>query len=146
MRRLGPEDAGAFFDLDTDIFGDDAWSAEMIAYQLQSDRVVALGRDGDNGLDAGAMLGRGIEAEILTISVRPHVRRQGVASAMLTELLEFARNDGAEACFLEVRASDSGARALYKQHGFEDVGVRKNYYRNDDGIIMKKDYRKPKLA
>ena len=107
------------------------------------------GRAGDTPpgrgrLAAAGMLGLGIEAELLTISVRPEHRRKGLASQIITELLRLA--DGAEACFLEVRASDNGARSLYNGLGFYEVGRRRGYYRDEDAVVMRKDFGKPDIS
>ncbi|AZN28865.1 GNAT family N-acetyltransferase [Flaviflexus salsibiostraticola] len=137
MRRLGPADAEAFAALDRDIFGPDAWPEGIIADQLAHERIVALGIDGEHGLDAAGMLGLGIEAELLTVSVRPERRRQGLAGAIVRGLLDLA--EGAESCFLEVRAADEGAQRLYRELGFYEVGRRHRYYRDDDAVVMRKD-------
>ncbi|MEZ7898758.1 MAG: GNAT family N-acetyltransferase [Flaviflexus sp.] len=158
MRRLGVGDARAFAELDADIFGHEAWPPGVIEDQLASDRIVAIGVDAElpesneprsitpatRKLDAAGMLGLGIEAELLTISVRPSRRREGLASHIITALLESA--EGAEACFLEVRASDDGARALYEGLGFVEVGRRRRYYRDDDAVVMRKELGKPSLS
>lgn len=138
MRRLSAADAPAFAALDREIFGPEAWPEGVIADQLAHERIVAIGIDGDNGLDAAGMLGLGIEAELLTISVRPSRRRQGLATAIVRALLDLA--EGAESCFLEVRASDEGARRLYERIGFYEVGRRRHYYRDDDAVVMRKDF------
>lgn len=138
MRRLGRSDAAAFAALDKDVFGAEAWPAGVIEDQLSFPGIVAIGVDGEDGLDAAGMLGLGIEAELLTVSVRPHRRREGIATALIKELLDHA--EGAESCFLEVRAGDEGARALYERIGFYEVGRRHRYYRNEDAIVMRKDF------
>ncbi|WP_054953346.1 GNAT family N-acetyltransferase [Flaviflexus massiliensis] len=157
MRLLGPADTEAFAQLDLDIFGVEAWPAGVIAEQLATNRIVAYGVDstssspGEDGtgtvieggagrLDAAAILALGIEAELLTISVRPERRREGLATRLITQLLTHAGK--AEACFLEVRASDRGARSLYEGLGFVEVGRRKRYYRDDDAVVMRKELRK----
>lgn len=137
MRRLGPADAEMFAALDREIFGPEAWPEGIIEEQLAHDRIVAIGIDGESGLNAAGMLGLGIEAELLTISVRPERRRQGLAKMIVRRLLELAV--GAEACFLEVRASDEGAQRLYRELGFSEVGRRRRYYRDDDAVVMRID-------
>ena len=69
------------------------------------------------------------EAEILNIAVHPAFRRRGVASALLTALCEQAKGT----IFLEVAEPNLPAIALYRKHGWEDVGLRAGYY--DHGII-----------
>lgn len=83
-------------------------------------------------------VGCGVEAEILTLAVAKHLRRKGIGRALLCELIERARVQGAAEIFLEVRARDHGAQALYRDAGFVAVGYRKKYYPDDDALVMKK--------
>lgn len=73
------------------------------------------------------------EAEIYDIAVAPLRRRHGIGSALLGEALKES-----ETVFLDVRRGNMPARRLYESRGFEQVGVRKAYYDNDeDAIVMK---------
>ncbi len=86
---------------------------------------------------AGLMLA-GDEAHITTVVVHPAVRRRGIATALVAELLERARERGATAAILEVRASNTTAQSLYRRFGFAPVAVRPDYYDDtgEDAIIM----------
>jgi len=81
------------------------------------------------------------EGEILNIAVHPEFRRQGVASALLLAVLQTLRPSAVTHVFLELRASNLPARALYHHHGFVTSGFRKAYYRDpvEDAIQMQKD-------
>ena len=68
------------------------------------------------------------ESEILSLGVTPAARRRGIGSALLAEALEGARARGATAMFLEVEEGNLPAIALYKRHGFAQIGCRKAYY------------------
>lgn len=72
------------------------------------------------------------EAHIMNISVSPHFQRQGVGSKMMDHLIEYAR-PRAEKLFLEVRPSNPGAIQLYRRLGFQEIGIRKNYYPAKNG-------------
>jgi ribosomal-protein-alanine N-acetyltransferase len=63
-----------------------------------------------------------------------------VASQLLEEGLRRAKARGAEAGYLEVRASNEAAQALYEQYGFKAVGRRRNYYDRprEDAVVMRK--------
>ena len=67
------------------------------------------------------------EAHIMNISVSPDFQRQGAGRKMMVHLIEYAR-PRAEKLFLEVRPSNPGAIALYRQLGFQEIGMRKGYY------------------
>lgn len=80
-------------------------------------------------------LREGEEIHIHDIAVAPAHRRKGVGSALLTHLLSVAGD--ARRLRLEVRASNSAARAFYQKHGFKEVALLPNYYANgEDGILM----------
>jgi ribosomal protein S18 acetylase RimI-like enzyme len=76
----------------------------------------------------------GQEAEILNLAVAPASRRQGIAAA----LLHHARDNSAAQLWLEVRVSNSAARAFYATQGFLETGLRPNYYQEpgEDAIVM----------
>jgi [ribosomal protein S18]-alanine N-acetyltransferase len=74
------------------------------------------------------------EFELLFIEVYEPFRRRGLARELLGAL------PGGRV-FLEVRASNEGARALYMATGFQAVGLRKRYYQDtgEDGIVMDRE-------
>ena len=78
------------------------------------------------------------EAHIATIAVHPDFRRQGIGEQILLHALRTARAEGANRAFLEVRAGNAAAQAMYKKYGFEVVGVRPGYYKdnNEDALLM----------
>ena len=88
----------------------------------------------------GIMMARAGEAHILNLCVDPGARRSGVASALLTSLMELAVTANADCAFLEVRPSNHGAIALYQGAGFHEVGRRPNYYPapfgREDALVM----------
>ena len=78
------------------------------------------------------------EAHIATIATHPDFRRKGIGERLMIAALVSARNEGATRVFLEVRAGNAGALALYKKYGFVVAGVRQRYYKdnNEDAILM----------
>ena len=80
------------------------------------------------------------ESHLLTLCVHPEYQRMGYGRKIFTLLMDRAHKLDAEICFLEVRASNSGAITLYRSLGFTQIGERKNYYPGNDGredaIIM----------
>ncbi len=78
------------------------------------------------------------ELHINNVAVRVEYRRRGIGSALLTRILEEGQRLAATAAFLEVRAGNSLAQALYKKCGFQGVGQRRNYYSAplEDALIM----------
>lgn len=73
------------------------------------------------------------ECEIIDICVKPENRRSGAASKLLVEVFRRAKEEGAQKFFLEVESTNTPAIQLYMKHGFTKVGIRKGYYRYNDG-------------
>ena len=78
------------------------------------------------------------EGEIENLGVHPSCRRQGFARQISVALLSWARFQGLQRLYLEVRASNIAAQALYRSIGFELTGERPGYYRepDDDAVLM----------
>ena len=68
------------------------------------------------------------EVHLLNITVAPDCQRQGWARVMLDALAIWSRGQGAQWLWLEVRISNTHAKALYTRYGFREVGLRKGYY------------------
>ena len=93
----------------------------------------------------GVMLHGVDEAELLDIAVVREQQGRGHAGRLLAWLCERARAAGAQVCFLEVRASNAPAQALYARAGFAAVGRRRGYYATatpgaarEDAIVMRR--------
>ena len=88
---------------------------------------------------AGEILAYGVmsiaagESHLLNICVRASARRTGLGTAMLEHLIQLASRHGADVALLEVRPSNVAAVDLYRSLGFNEVGIRRNYYPADEG-------------
>lgn len=80
------------------------------------------------------------EAEIPNVCVKASARCRGVGKEMMTALIEEAKKLGMAMLYLEVRESNTPARALYQRLGFEENGVRKNFYEHpvEHAVLMSK--------
>ena len=100
---------------------------------------VLLNRTGD--IDAyGIMSVAAGECHILNLCVHPQAQGLGVGKRFLHYLLDISKKHRADTAFLEVRPSNNIARQLYAKSGFNEVGMRRNYYPSkkgrEDAIIM----------
>ncbi len=68
------------------------------------------------------------QAELANIAVAPKSRRSGVGGRLLDHVLQVVGDRGVRTVFLEVRESNSLARRMYASRGFQEVGVRRDYY------------------
>ena len=84
------------------------------------------------------------ETHLLNLTVAPAYQRQGWARVMLDALAVWSRSQNAQWLWLEVRASNAHAKAVYQHCGFREVGLRKGYYPaggtllnpREDAIVM----------
>jgi [ribosomal protein S18]-alanine N-acetyltransferase len=78
------------------------------------------------------------EVHIATIATHPDFRRQGIAQTLLAHVLKTGAEEGAVSSFLEVRASNLAAQAMYRKFGYEASGRRLRYYKDndEDAILM----------
>lgn len=98
---------------------------------------------------AGKLIGHAVyallvdEAELLDIVVAPDWQQQGLGGQFMDFLMHEAQAAGAGKMFLEVRASNLAAQALYQRKGFQSVGLRRNYYParqgREDALLMMKE-------
>ena len=80
------------------------------------------------------------EAEIPNVCVKDSARCRGIGKQMMTVLIEEAKKLGMAMLYLEVRESNAPARALYQSLGFEENGIRKNFYEHpvEHAVLMSK--------
>lgn len=116
------------------------WSLAMFVLELSKASGVCLA-----ALREGELVGHVICSRydtvwhIMNIAVDPSTRRQGVATAMLGELVErVGGRGGAAQITLEVRPSNTGAISLYERFGFLSAGRRRRYYQDtgEDALVM----------
>jgi len=73
------------------------------------------------------------EAHLLNLSIAASRQRQGHGSELLHRVCACARGNGARLVLLEVRPSNLAALRLYERHGFQRVGLRREYYPDQGG-------------
>jgi [ribosomal protein S18]-alanine N-acetyltransferase len=148
MRRAKPADLDAIMQLERETFVTDAWPEEAMRRELESPHgyyLIAVDEDADDpdrrllGY-AGLLAPSGSEqGDIQTIAVAPFARGIGLGRGLMHALITQARRRHLSEVFLEVRADNPIARALYNSLGFEEIGVRRGYYQPDgvDAISMR---------
>jgi [ribosomal protein S18]-alanine N-acetyltransferase len=119
------------------------WSRESFLFELEANpyaRNFVMRREGTIVAFACVWVVED-ELKINNVAVDPGERRKGHAAALLRWVLDFGRSEGCTEATLEVRPSNEAARTLYAAYGFEEVGLRKGYYRDthEDAILMAVD-------
>lgn len=117
------------------------WSARVFHDELDQARdgyrTYLVARIGRNVVGYGGLMFVGDEAHVTNLAVHPDHRRHRIATRVLGELATDAIRRGCQAWTLEVRASSTGAQALYRSFDFAPAGVRARYYEGtEDAIVM----------
>ena len=139
IRRMTLEDVPFVHEIDSLSFSL-PWPERSFRFEL-TENPVSRSWVAESGGRIAAMLVLWLivdEAHIATIATHPDFRRQGIGEQLMIAALLSARAEGATRAFLEVRAGNADALALYKKYGFIVVGVRPRYYKdnNEDAILM----------
>ena len=121
----------------------DPWPEQIIAHELENELSLWLcAMDGDTVagyIGSQTVLG---ESDMMNLAVRPDYRRRGIGRALVLALCGALKKQMlASALTLEVRDSNAPAAALYASLGFEQIGLRKNYYQHpkEDARILRKE-------
>ena len=121
----------------------DPWSEKSVASELNNPLAFWLVAE-DNGRVAGYIGSQTVldETDMMNVAVHPDYRKQGIATALIVDLVEELRKMGSHSLTLEVRASNENAIRVYQKLDFQQVGCRKNYYRNpkEDALILRKEW------
>lgn len=117
------------------------WSTESLVDSLAQGFGWVAEQDGRvPGFVVGFVIGRLVadQFEILNLAVEKDFRRKGIGTQLVNCILGDAGGAGARQVFLEVRASNESARALYEQLGFCACGRRPDYYRDpvEDALLL----------
>ena len=146
LRAATPHDLDAIMQLERASFPTDAWSDAMMREELASPHGRYLVLE-----EAGRLIGYGgiravrggTDADIQTIALVESARGRGRGRGLLRSLLAAAGERRVREVFLEVRADNPVAQALYVSEGFVELARRPNYYQPDgvDAIVMRLDLR-----
>jgi ribosomal-protein-alanine N-acetyltransferase len=119
------------------------WTRGNFVDSLHAGYMAQLLREAPGGVPLGYYVAmEGVdEVHLLNITVAPAARHRGHARFMLDALVQHCRLVAANSLWLEVRESNTAARALYGRYGFATVGRRRGYYpapgnRREDALLM----------
>ena len=119
------------------------WSKNLFESELASSLArYVLALDGESVVGSCGIQSVAGEGSITNIAVHPAYRNQGIASALLEQIIDYARAQKLDFITLEVRESNINAINLYTKYGFELVGSRKGYYadNHETALLMTKQF------
>jgi ribosomal-protein-alanine N-acetyltransferase len=120
----------------------DPWTAETFWSELAhvpSSRHYVVAEAGEGVVGYAGLVATGHQADVQTLAVAADRRGAGLGRVLLDELLAEARRRDAGEVLLEVRAENVAAQALYARAGFEQIAVRRGYYRpgGTDALVLR---------
>lgn len=132
IRPMTLQDLDAVYDIERRAYGF-PWSRGIFVDCLRIPYVCELLEERGAVVGYAIMSLGGDEAHLLNLCLDEPARGRGLATMMLDHLILKAMRQGVRVLYLEVRPSNAAALALYARSGFARIGVRKNYYRAEDG-------------
>jgi len=142
ITKMGEQHIAQIAELEKLCFSD-PWSEKSVASELSNPLAFWLVAD-DNGRVAGYIGSQTVmgETDMMNVAVHPDYRNHGIATGLIVGLVEELRKMGSHCLTLEVRASNENAIRVYRRLDFQEVGRRKNYYRNpkEDALILRKEW------
>ncbi len=145
IRPAVPEDISRIISLAAESETAAHWSAReydaLFAAEAPERVALVAVEDSQPGVIAGFVIARcgDDEWEIENVVVDPGLRQQGIGRRLIDSVLREARENRATAILLEVRESNTAARALYVRAGFREAGRRRAYYQNpdEDALVLR---------
>ena len=138
VSKMTAADVPAAAALDRRLFSGECWNEEDFYSSLNDPNRIFFAAHEDAFFVGCCGLQQSCEqGDVLTIAVDPAYRRKGIGSALLQAAVAAFAQQGGTNLFLEVRASNESAKALYCKHGFQQIGVRRGYYQQpkEDGLV-----------
>jgi ribosomal-protein-alanine N-acetyltransferase len=142
LRRAGSADVDRVLEIEKEGFLH-PWSRELVERELDhSWSILLLAEDGAGGPVIGYVVFWVVhdEVHVLNVATALAARRRGIGRALMEAAEGEGRRRGARLATLEVRRSNAAAIALYRTMEYRQVGVRPNYYaeENEDALVMVK--------
>ena len=129
------EDIDEVMEIEPVAFGSHHWSHQSFVNELNNSMgnyFTAVDESSKRLIGYSGFWLIGDEAHITTLAVHPDLRRQYIGERLLVNDILEAKRVGARWITLEVRVSNETAQKLYYKYGFKNLGVRRNYYQDND--------------
>ncbi|MBQ9953286.1 MAG: ribosomal protein S18-alanine N-acetyltransferase [Clostridia bacterium] len=140
VSKLTSKEIAAVAALDKELFSKESWSeADFEASLTDPSRFFWVATEGETLLGFCGLSQSFEQGDILNIGVCPDARGKGIGSQLLRQAIKTFQEQGGKELFLEVRASNAAAKALYEKFGFRQIGIRKGYYQQpaEDGLVYR---------
>lgn len=116
-----------------------SWTFNQFAEELERNFSIFIVAESD-GIVAGYAVAWIVadEIQLNSIAVKSAFRRMGAGKLLLDKLIDYCSSAGITSVLIDVRKKNSDAVSFYSASGFHITGCRKNYYGDDDALLMEK--------
>lgn len=142
ITRMTLKDVGEIAELEKRCFAV-PWSEKSFTDEMNNKLAVYLvAKDNGKCIGYAGFWNVSGEGDITNVAVLPEYRQQGIGSMLIKNMIKTAKELDIELLTLEVRKSNIAAQGLYNKYGFDIIGERKRYYRDngEDAWIMTKNF------
>ncbi|HJB15998.1 MAG TPA: ribosomal protein S18-alanine N-acetyltransferase [Candidatus Blautia excrementipullorum] len=128
FREMLVEDLDQVMEIEEDLFAV-PWTKEgFLTYLMKEDTMFFVVEEKGRILGFCSMMAVLDEGDILNVAVRRDRQKEGIGFFLVDSMIRMAQMQGIRVVHLEVRESNESARRLYRRLGFQEDGLRKNYY------------------
>jgi len=127
LRNMTQDDVTAVLEIEREAY-EFPWTEGIFRDCLKYGNLCRVYETADGLVGYGILSIAAGECHVLNICIAPRFQNRGYGSLLVAQLLNQAREAGAQAAILEVRVSNPAAFRLYHKLGFNEIGIRKNYY------------------
>ncbi|WP_302625195.1 ribosomal protein S18-alanine N-acetyltransferase [uncultured Eubacterium sp.] len=138
IKEMAQEDLAQVSEIESQIFSL-PWSEKAFEESLKNTNTLYIvAKEKEEVLGYIGMYISFQEGNITNVAVNPNYRRKKIGQNLIREILERAKQIGVTDVILEVRETNAAAICLYEKMGFEEAGIRKNFYEKplENAIIM----------
>ena len=136
FRDMRAEDAPALYQIECEAFAK-PWSISSLTALACAPNALARVALSDGEIVGYYSLYRSFEeGDINNIAVRADMRGRGIGTLLMRDMLSVCKQSGIDRLFLEVRASNVAAIALYEKFSFRQYSVRKKYYDGEEDAFQ----------
>ncbi len=139
IRPMELDDLEAVMEIENSMFRQPWSETGFFSFLLRSDVLFLVAEEQEQIIGfCGAQIAVD-ESDVLQVAVCKERQHQGIGNLLMDQLKTSLTEAGVIRIFLEVRAGNQAAIRLYEKQGFEQIGIRKNYYEEfqEDGLVMR---------